>query len=143
MSKIKCNKCGETIKIKTIFLERAGCENCGNSINFANMDSLSGLRQGLMFAVAVICGIAIFAVLLLNDISLSQLPQLFAELSLQGFGILLIAAMILVLIVGTLERVIGCRIYEKERKREEELEKIAEQKRREEALQAEFECDNE
>lgn len=132
MSKIKCNKCGADIKIKTIFLEKAGCENCGNSIDFTTMDSLSGLRQGLMLAAAIVVGIVIFAALLVSDISLRELPTLFYDMSIQAFGGLIIAAMALVVIVGTLERVIGCSIYEKERRRSEELERIAAQKRAEE-----------
>lgn len=125
MSKIKCNKCGETIKIKTMFLERAGCENCGNSIDFTKMDALSGLKQGLMLATAVVVGIVIFLILLLNDIKLSELPALFSEMPIEVFGMLLIGAMLLVVVVGSLERVIGCRVYESYRKREEELERIA------------------
>ncbi len=136
MSKIKCNKCGADIKIKTLFLERAGCENCGNSIDFTNMDSLSGLKQGLMLATSVFVFAVLFVVMLVGDIKLSQLPEVFASLSVQGFGLLIIAACLLVLIVGTLEKVIGCRIYEKERKREEELEKIAEERRRNESVDA-------
>ena len=56
---------------------------------------------------------------------------------------MLLFACVVVLVVGTLERVIGCSIYEEWRKREEELERIAEQKRREDALQAMMDCDNE
>ena len=108
MSKIKCNKCGADIKIKTLFLERAGCENCGNSIDFTNMDSLSGLKQGLMLATSVFVFAVLFVVMLVADIKLSQLPEVFASLSVQGFGLLIIAACLLVLIVGTLDKVIGC-----------------------------------
>lgn len=143
MSKIICNKCGEKIKIKTIFLERAGCENCGNSIDFVNMDSLSGLRQGLMLATAVFIGVVFFLFMLVFDVSFSQLPELVKTMSLEAAGILLLLMCVIVLIVGTLERIIGCRIYEQERKREEELERIAQAKRREDALSAMMDCDNE
>lgn len=143
MSKVKCNKCGSDIKIKTIFLERAGCENCGNSIDFTSMDQLSGLRQGLMFATAVVVGVAFFIFMLVTDIDFGALPEVFAAMTVEAMGLLLLAACVLVLIVGTLEKVIGCSIYEQWRVREEELEKLAEKKRREDALQAQFECDNE
>lgn len=143
MSKIKCNKCGCDIKIKTVFLETAGCENCGNRIDFTSMDQLSGLRQGLLFATAVVCGIFLFAVLAINGIGLSELPSLISEMSAGAAGMLLLFACVVVLIVGTLERVIGCSIYEQWRKREEEIERMAEKKRREDALQAMMDCDNE
>lgn len=143
MSKIKCNKCGSDIKIKTIFLEKAGCENCGNSIDFTSMDQLSGLRQGLMLGTAVVCGVALLIFMLSSGISFGELGSLWAELSVGAMGLLLLFACVVVLVVGTLERVIGCSIYEEWRKREEELERIAEQKRREDALQAMMDCDNE
>lgn len=133
MSKIKCNKCGADIKIKTIFLERAGCESCGNSIDFTNMDALSGLKQGLMLATSVFVFAVLFVVMLIADIQLTQLPEIFASLSVEAFGLLIIAACVIVLVVGTLEKIIGCRIYEKVRIREEELERIAAQKRAEDA----------
>jgi DNA-directed RNA polymerase subunit RPC12/RpoP len=134
MSKIKCNKCGATIKIKTMFLENAGCENCGNRIDFTTMDSLSGLKQGLMLATAIIVGIGIFAALIVFDVSLKELPYLIKDMSIQSFGAILILAMLIVVIVGSLERVIGCSIYEKERKRNEELEKKAAEKRMQEEM---------
>ncbi|MBQ8002114.1 MAG: hypothetical protein IJ297_01580 [Clostridia bacterium] len=81
MSKIKCNKCGSDIKIKTIFLEKAGCENCGNSIDFTSMDQLSGLRQGLMLGTAVVCGVALLIFMLSSGISFGELGSLWAELS--------------------------------------------------------------
>ncbi len=143
MSKIKCNKCGADIKIKTIFLEKAGCENCGNSIDFTSMDQLSGLRQGLMLGTAVVCGVALLIFMLASGISFGELGALWAELSVGAMGLLLLLACVVVLVVGTLERVIGCSVYEEWRKREEELEKIAEKKRREDALQAMMDCDNE
>lgn len=143
MSKIKCNKCGSEIKIKTVFLERAGCENCGNSIDFTSMDQLTGLKQGLMLGAAIVCGVVILIAMLSMGIGISDFAVLFTEMSVGAAGMLLLGACVLVLIVGTLERVIGCSIYEEWRKREEELERIAEKKRREDALQSEFECDNE
>lgn len=133
MSKIKCNKCGGEIKIKTLFLERAGCENCGNSIDFTLMSSLDGLRQGLMLITAVIVAIFLWIFLAKNGMKLSDLSTIISTMSVQSAGMLLILACVVVLIVGTLERVIGCSIYEKERKREEELERIAEKKRMEDA----------
>ena len=133
MSKITCNKCGEKIKIKTIFLERAGCENCGNSIDFVNMDSLSGLRQGLMLLTAVVVGIVFFLVMVFYDINLNDLPTLVQSMSMEALGVLVFLTCVMALIIGTLERVIGCHIYEKERKFEENLERIAEIKRREDA----------
>lgn len=143
MSKIKCNKCGSEIKIKTIFLEKAGCENCGNSIDFTSMDQLSGLRQGLMFGAAVVCGIVLLIAMLSTGIGFGELGTLFVEMSVGAAGLLLLGACVLVLIVGTLERVIGCSIYEEWRQKEEELERLAEKKRREDALQAMMDCDNE
>ena len=143
MSKIKCNKCGADIKIKTIFLEKAGCEACGNRIDFTSMDQLSGLRQGLMLGVAVVCGVALLIFMFSMGIGFDELGAIWTNLSAGAAGMLLLVACILVLIVGTLERVIGCSIYEEWRKREEELEKIAEEKRRQDALQAMMDCDNE
>lgn len=143
MSKVKCNKCGSDIKITSIFLEKAGCENCGNSIDFTAMDQLSGLRQGLMLGTAVFCGVALLIFMLASGISFSELGALWEELSVGSMGMLLFFACVIVLVVGTLERVIGCSIYEEWRKREEALEKIAEEKRRQEALQAMMDCDNE
>lgn len=143
MSKIKCNKCGADIKIKTVFLETAGCENCGNRIDFTKMDQLSGLKQGLMLGTAIVCGVALLIFMLSMGIGFSELMTIFTELSVGAAGMLLLVACVVVLIVGTLERVIGCNIYEEWRKREEELEKIAEQKRREDALGAMMDCDNE
>lgn len=133
MSKIKCNKCGSEIKIKTIFLERAGCENCGNSIDFTKMEQLSGLRQGLMLGTAVVVGLILLVLILGSGMSLGELSTIFSEISARGAGLLLIFACIVVLIVGSLERIIGCNIYEQWRKREEELERIAEKKRAEDA----------
>lgn len=129
MSKIKCNKCGADIKIKTLFLEKAGCENCGNSIDFTLMDSLNGLKQGLMLATAFVVTVLLWIFLAKNEIKLTELASVISSMSVQAAGIILIGACILVLIVGTLEKIIGCRIYEQCRKREEELERIAEQKR--------------
>lgn len=143
MSKIKCNKCGADIKINTIFLEKAGCENCGNRIDFASMDQLSGLRQGLMLGTAVVCGVALLIFMLTMGIGFNELGAIWSGMSAGAAGMILLGACVLVLIVGTLERVIGCAIYEEWRKREEELEKIAEQKRRDDALQAMMDCDNE
>lgn len=133
MSKIKCNKCGSDIKIKTIFLERAGCENCGNSIDFTKMEQLDGLRQALMLGTAVVVGLVLLVLILGSGMSLGELSTIFSEISARGAGLLLIVACIIVLIVGTLERIIGCGIYEQWRKREEELERIAKQKRAEDA----------
>lgn len=143
MSKIKCNKCGADIKINTIFLEKAGCENCGNRIDFTAMDQLSGLRQGLMLGVAVVCGVALLIFMFSMGIGFDELGAVWESLSAGAVGMLLLIACVLVLIVGTLERVIGCSIYEEWRKREEELEKIAEEKRRQDALQEMMDCDNE
>ena len=134
MSKIKCNKCGAEIKINTIFLEKAGCETCGNRIDFTAMDQLSGLRQALMLGVAVVCGVALLIFMLSMGVSFGELGALWADMSLGAAGMLVLFACIIVLVVGTLERVIGCSIYEEWRKREEELEKIAEEKRRQDAL---------
>ncbi len=133
MSKIKCNKCGSDIKIKTIFLERAGCENCGNSIDFTKMEQLDGLRQALMLGTAAVVGLVLLVLILGSGMSLGELSTIFSEISARGAGLLLIVACIIVLIVGTLERIIGCGIYEQWRKREEELERIAKQKRAEDA----------
>ena len=143
MSKIKCNKCGADIKINTIFLEKAGCENCGNRIDFTAMDQLSGLRHALILVTAVVCGIALLIFMLSMGISFDELGAIWASMSAGSAGMLLLAACVIVLIVGTLERVIGCSIYEQWRQREEELEKIAEEKRRQDALQAMMDCDNE
>ena len=143
MSKIKCNKCGEKIKIKTIFLEEAGCENCGNRINFSTLDALSGVRAGLLFAVCAILAVVGFFAMMIYGVRFDQLPQLFLGMSVTATGLLLLVMIFVVLIVGTLEKWIGCHVYEQWRKREEELEKIAEKKRREDALRAEMECDNE
>ncbi len=133
MSKVKCNKCGKTIKIKSLFLEKAGCENCGNSIDFTTMDELSGLRQALMLGAAVVCGIVLFIVMIKMNIRFDQLPSLISDMSAQAAALLLMGGCVLVIVVGELEKIIGCSIYEKNRKREEELEKIAEQKRAEDA----------
>ncbi len=132
MSKIKCNKCGADIKIKTVFLEKAGCENCGNSIDFTLMEQFDGLRQGLMFASAVVVGILLFVFLIGSGIGLGELAGVISSMSAGAVGIFLLAACVFVLVVGTIERIIGCRIYEQWRLREEELEKIAEKKRAEE-----------
>lgn len=132
MSKIKCNKCGADIKIKTIFLEKAGCENCGNSIDFTLMEQLSGLRQGLMFGGAVVIGILLFVFLVGSGIGLNELSGVIASMSAGAAGMLLLGACVFVLIIGTIERIVGCRIYEQWRLREEELERIAEKKRAEE-----------
>ncbi len=134
MSKIICNKCGEKIKIKSVFLETAGCENCGNRIDFSTLDALSGVRQALLLGVSVFLGICAFIFMVINDVSFSQLPQVFASLSAGAAGMLLLFLMVVIIIVGMLEKSIGCRVYEQWRRREEELEQIAEQKRREDAL---------
>lgn len=123
MSKVTCSKCGAEIKIKTLFLERAGCENCGNSIDFTTMSSLSGLRQGLMFGAAVVVGVAALIIALKMHVRISEIPKLFYSMSAQAAAVLLMGALLLVLIVATLEKVIGCRIYERERIREEEAER--------------------
>lgn len=133
MSKIKCNKCGSDIKIKTIFLERAGCENCGNSIDFTKMDQLDGLRQGLMLGTSIFVGVVLMLLVLGSGMSFNDISAIFSQISARGAGILLFFACVLILLVGTLERVIGCRIYEQWRAREEELERIAEAKRAEDA----------
>lgn len=143
MSKIKCNKCGADIKINTIFLEKAGCESCGNRIDFTSMDQLSGLRQGLMLGTAVVCGVALLIFMFSMGIGFDELGAIWTGMSAGSAGMLILLACIVVLIVGTLERVIGCSIYEEWRKREEELEKIAEEKRRQDALQVMMDCDNE
>ena len=132
MSKITCRKCGAQIKIKTLFLERAGCENCGNSIDFTTMSSLSGLRQGLMFAAAAIVGIVALIVALKMHIRLNEIPKLFMSMSAQAAAMLLMGALLLVLAVATVEKIIGCRIYEKERIREEEAERAARERETEE-----------
>ncbi len=131
MSKVKCNQCGETIKIKTIFLESAGCENCGNRINFSTMDALTGVRAGLLFATAAILGVACFIVMVMADVKFAQLPQVFLSMSIEAFGLLLLFLMVVVLVVGTLERIIGCRVYEQWRKREEELKAIEMERQKE------------
>ncbi|MGM9552340.1 MAG: hypothetical protein ACI3XA_08825 [Clostridia bacterium] len=133
MSKIICNKCGEKIKINSVFLETVGCENCGNRIDFSTLDALSGVRQALMLGVSIFLGIVGLVFMIANDISFSQLPAVFADLSAGAAGMLLIFLCIVVLLVGQLEKMIGCRVYEDWRKREEELEKIAEKKRAEDA----------
>ena len=84
-----------------------------------------------MLATSVFVVLTLFIVMLIADIKFTQLPEAFASLSMQGFGLLILFACILVLIVGTIEKIIGCNIYEKERKREEELERIAAEKRAE------------
>ena len=134
MSKIICNKCGEKIKIKSLFLETAGCENCGNRIDFSNLDALSGVRQALLLGVSIFLGIAAFIFMVINDVSFSELPHVFASMSAGAAGMMLLFLMVVIIIVGWLEKVIGCREYEHWRKREEELEKIAEKKRMEDAM---------
>ncbi|MCD8049843.1 MAG: hypothetical protein LUG52_09710 [Clostridia bacterium] len=129
MSKIKCDKCCAEIKIKTLFLDEAGCENCGNKIDFSTMSELSGMRQGLLLGVAVFVGVILFIIMLKMHVTFSELPELIMGMSAQMTVYVLIVALVLVIIVAEIEKALGCSIYEKKRIQHEELEREAEARR--------------
>lgn len=137
MSKIKCNKCGGEIKIKTLFLEKAGCEQCGNRIDFTTMSALSGLRQGLMFGAAVVVGIVLLIIMLKLHIRFSEIPELLAGLSAQAAALVLMGALLLTIVVGAIEKSVGCSIYERERIKEEEAEAAGRKNAEEQAAEEE------